>query len=128
MLEEPTLTTNNTTIKLARNATFKTEGVIYVFQCMSCDKENVYTGKTAQQFSERNNGHRSKFNMDQYDKSALATHSYQSHGLLCKLKDFRCAVFKKTSFINLDREEYKLCEKLRTNTMGLNRCKIVKQY
>ena len=98
--------------------------MIYIQICQKCESENVYVGQTSLKFSERNNGHRTKFNMNHYEESALAFHSYLEHGLNVKLNDFKCGIVKKCNFMDLDREEFKLAERLRCNTLGLNRCNI----
>ena len=126
MLDQPKLDVNGVSLRLAKNVTCKSSDVIYVHKCGSCTSENVYVGQTSQKFADRNSGHRGKFNDIHYEESALSNHSYLSHGLGVTLKDFKCAIYKKCGFMNLHREEFKLCEKLRCKTLGLNRCKISK--
>ena len=87
--------------------------------------ENLYVGQTLQAFHKRNNGHRNCFNADDFEKSALSTHAMLDHDFNINFDNYKCAILKKTSHLNLDREEYKFTEKLRTNVLGLNRCKIV---
>ena len=124
MLDGTELIVNGETVKLARNVTCKTSDVIYAQICQGCDSENVYIGQTSQKFSDRNTGHRNKFNFENYEESALSYHSFLDHGLNADLSNFKCAIVKKCGFLNLDREEYKLVERLRCKSLGLNRCKI----
>ncbi len=76
MLDQPTLDINGISLRLAQNVSCRSSDVIYVHKCGSCTSENVYVGQTSQKFSDRNNGHRSKFNAIQYEDSALSNHSY----------------------------------------------------
>ena len=64
--------------------------------------------------------------MDNYEESALSFHSYLEHGLNVDLNNFKCGIVRKCGFLDLDREEFKLVDRLRCNTLGLNRCKISK--
>ena len=76
------------------------------------------------------NGHRDAFSEDPaiYEKSGAAQHAYLDHPELDTpptLRDFRLFVAKHLSSPRgLDREEYKTIEKHRTNTKGLNRCRV----
>ena len=117
---------NGQDVKLANNVSCKSSDVIYIHICQGCETENVYVGQTSQKFADRNNGHRSKSNVDHYEESALANHSYLEHGLNVKLNNFKCGIVRKSNFLELDREEFKLVEKLRCKNLGLNRCKIAK--
>ena len=125
MIDTDTITVNGHTEKLPKNVDCKSKGVIYVQTCSACDQHNSYVGQTRQEFRERNNGHRVKFNMLKHEDSALAHHSYQDHGLGVKMKDFVCAIVKKCKIRQLDREEFKFIERFKTLTKGLNRCKII---
>ena len=98
---------------------------MFSYLCSVCDQHNSYVGQTRQEFRERNNGHRSKFNMDKHEDSALAHHSYQDHGLHVKMKSFECAIVKKCSVRQLDREEFQFMDRFQTLTKGLNRCKVI---
>ena len=116
----------NNVLKLPKNVSCKTNDVVYIHLCNVCNNnENCYGGQTSNQFSVRNNGHRCKFNYENYELSALSNHSFIDHNLDIGLKDFSCAIIKKCNFLNLDREEFKLIEKLRLKTLGLNRCKVM---
>jgi hypothetical protein len=124
MLNVSELEINDVKLKLPKNVSCKTNNVIYIHLCNVCNSENCYGGQTSNQFSVRNNGHRCKFNLESYELSALSNHSFIDHNLDIGLKDFSCAIIKKCNFLNLDREEFKLIEKLRLKTLGLNRCKV----
>ena len=129
MMDTDMVTVNGYTHKLPKNVDCKTKNVIYLQSCgdLDCAEEgmNSYTGQTRQEFRERNNGHRSKFNVSKHEDSALAHHSYMDHGLGVKLQNFKCAIVKKCKIRQLDREEFKFIEKFQTLTKGLNRCKII---
>ena len=130
MMDTESVSVNGYTHKLPKNVDCKSKNVIYLqscsdHQCME-EEHNSYTGQTRQEFRERNNGHRSKFNINKHEDSALAHHSYMDHGLGVKLKDFKCAIVKKCKVRQLDREEFKFIERFQTLTKGLNRCKIIK--
>ena len=126
MLNMSEIEINNVKVKLPKNVSCKTKNVVYIHLCNCCNSENCYGGQTSNKFAERNNGHRGKFNLENYELSALSNHSYIDHNLNIGLKDFSCAIVKKCNFMNLDREEFKLVENLRLQTLGLNRCKITK--
>ena len=70
-------------------------------------------------------GHRDKFNMGKYKKSALSMHAYDTHGGDLTLEDFRVAVLKKVPPRRLNREEFILIDKFDTLTKGLNRYQVV---
>ena len=114
---------------MPQNVSCKSTNIIYGDICNQCTTENIYVGQASQSLHLRNNGHRRCFNADDFKQSALATHAVLDHGLESglNLSDFNCAILKKTHFLNLDREEFKFCEKLRVKVLGLNRCKIVKE-
>ena len=124
MIDQDALSINDEVVKLAKNVWCKSSDVIYLQICEKCESENSYVGQTSQKFSDRNSGHRSKFNLEHYEDSALSYHSYLEHGLNVNLNNFKCGIVKKCNFMELDREEFKLVERLRCKTLGLNRCRI----
>ena len=126
MLTVSEIEINGIILKLPTNVCCKSKNVIYIHICKICNSENCYGGQTCNKFSDRNSGHRSNFDFVNFEKSALSHHSYLDHGLNASLKDFNCAIIKKCGHLSLDREEFKLVERLRLNTLGLNRCKIVR--
>ena len=109
----------------------KTKNVVYCAQCKICSelnlpsKEDTYFGQTAQECHNRFNGHRPCFNEEDHEHSALSTHSKLCHNLSTNLNDFRVMIVSQVSPMNLDREEHKFIEQFKTNTRGINRCKVV---
>ena len=91
---------------------------------------NTYEGQTRQELRKRMNGHRDAFDNDPeiFEKSGAAQHAYLDHPELetpPQLKDFKLGVVKQVpSPMLLDREEFKPIERHRTNTKGLNRCRV----
>tara|TARA_Y100000296_G_scaffold59201_1_gene68282 strand:- start:211 stop:429 length:219 start_codon:yes stop_codon:yes gene_type:complete len=69
-------------------------------------------------------GHREKFNIRKYKKSALSMHAYDIHGGDLSLKDFSIAVMKKVPPRRLNREEYIFIDRFDTQTKGLNRYQV----
>ena len=75
------------------------------------------------------NGYWDCFEVDpeHYEKSAAAIHAYTAHEPPLNLSDFKCTILEQCSHsVKLNREEFKCIEKYRTNTKGLNRCKVTK--
>ena len=110
MNRNETATTNGTSVKLAQNVNCKTENVIYFAQYKKCNKENSYVGKTTQEFHHRFTGHRSKFTKDAFQKSALSMHSFEEHGLEHSIDSIEFSILKRTSALNLHREEFRYIE------------------
>jgi len=111
----------------------KTRNCIYCAQCTICnqivltlhaDKEDTYFGQTLQKMHLRINGHRSKFNELDYEKSALALHAYEHHPDQFNIEIFKFAVIKSCHPLRLNREEFRFIEKFNTNCSGINRCKV----
>ena len=75
-------------MKLAKNVSCKSSDVIYIQLCEHCTSGNAYVGQTAKKFSDRISGHRSRFNVEHYEESALSYHSYLEHGQNVNLNDF----------------------------------------
>ena len=67
----------NFTIKPGRSLNCKSDCVIYCAICKLC--VDFYMGKTTSPEHIRMNGHRDKFHLDKFDKSALAMHIYTDH-------------------------------------------------
>ena len=70
-------------------------------------------------------GHRDKFNMGKYKKSALSMHAYDTHVGDLTLEDFSVAVLKKVPPRRLNGEEFIFIVKFDTLTKGLNRYQVV---
>ncbi len=123
---------NGKQLSVPRNFNCKTRHVIYVAQCNICnqtivvpheDQEDTYFGQTLQKMHQRINGHRSSFNEDDYEKSALSLHAYKCHPDSFSLDIFKFAVVKSCHPLRLNREEFKCIEKYNTNFSSINRCK-----
>ena len=70
-------------------------------------------------------GHREKFNIKKYRKSALSMHAYDVHNGDLTLEDFKLAVMKKVTPRRLNREEHMLIDKFDNLATGLNRYQVV---
>ena len=86
--------------------------------------DNGYFGRTLQKFNNRGTGHRSCFNADGFDKSALSMHAMEVHGMACNMDNFKFTIVKIVHPLNLHREEFLHIERARTVTMGMNRMKV----
>ena len=92
-------------VKLDFRCICTTDNVIYLFICKLCPHNNsFYVGQTINPCRARANGHRAKFNVDDYQKSALSYHIHKDHPehVQYKLKNFSSGVIKSTSPMNLD--------------------------
>ena len=103
----------------------KTKKCIYLCICKKCIENNAYFGQTVQEQHNRMSGHRDKFNMGKYKKSALSMHAYDTHGGDLTLEDFSVAVLKKVPPRRLNREEFIFIDKFDILTKGLNRYHVV---
>ena len=76
----------------------------------------------------RMNGHRDKFNMDKFDKSALSMHIYTDHpdNTEHDLLNFNVAILEATNAINLNRRESFYIWSTEADIRHLNRYKLVK--
>ena len=70
-------------------------------------------------------GHREKFTIGKYKKSALSMHAYDTHGGDLALTDFSIAVVKKVPPRRLNKEEFIYIDQFDTLTKGLNRYQVV---
>ena len=101
--------------------------MIYYARCDLCEEEeedDSYFGRTLQKFNNRGSGHRSCFNAEDFEKSALSMHAREKHDMNCNMDNFSFAIVKKVHPLNLHREEFLHIEKARTVTLGLNRMKV----
>ena len=120
---------NEQLLKVPMNHNCKSSNIIYSAQCTICDTavanvENTYFGQTIQKLHQRVNGHRSKFNANDYETSALSVHAHEHHPDNFSINNFKFAVVKSCNPMRLNREEFKCIEKFRTNCLGINRCKV----
>ena len=76
----------------------------------------------------RNNGHRDKFSLNKYDKSALSMHIHEKHieHFGDKLNNFKFGVVKHINADKLDRVEDYYIYITQADTTGLNRYKVSK--
>ena len=88
---------------------------------MLCGPNEVYFGRTTQECHNRTSGHRNSFNEEKWENSALSMHAREVHKMQFSLDIFNISIVKKVSPQQLRREEFKLIDKVRTATLGLNR-------
>ena len=125
---------NDQKLKVPSRFDCKTRNCIYIAQCKLCKNieedsyhvifEDTYFGQTMQKFHQRVNGHRSCFNYEDRNKSALSIHAFEHHGYSFSLDNYKFAILKECNPRSLNREEFRFIEKYRTNCLGLNRCKV----
>ena len=95
-------------VKLDFRYNCQSDNLIYIFVCKLCPKnDNFYVGQTTNSCRGRNNGHRGKFNVDGYKKSALSFHIFEDHPdhVAFELRNFSLGIIVSTSPQNLDRLE-----------------------
>ena len=114
---------NNKKIIIPNYLNCKTQNAIYLWTCKLCENENNYFGRTIQECHKRTNGHRVCFHNGDFQKSALSMHSQELHPDNSNLENFEIAVIKRVNVRNIKREEFRVIDKFRTNTLGLNRYK-----
>ena len=123
---------NGLQIGLKCNSNCKSKHIIYIAQCQLCahdqkgTKGDTYFGQTVSPLHIRVNGHRSKFNPELFEKSALSIHCRESHYDLFDIDIFKFGVVKQVKPTELDREEERFIDKFKTNIFGLNRIKVVR--
>ena len=118
-----TVSINNMIVKPSKTLNCKSKNVIYLWQCQICQEENGYFGRTVQETHNRTNVHRGCFTEGKWEDSALAMHSHNVHRESMALSNFRITLVKKCSPQLIRREEFKMIDKYRTRTMGINRYK-----
>ena len=105
----------------------KTDNVIYVAVCKHCSAENnFYFGQTTTQANIRMNGHRQKFNVNLYDKSALSYHIYAEHLEFFgeKLNNYDIGIVRSVRPLDLDRVEDFYIHNTRADVVSINRYKV----
>ena len=125
MLASNTAKINGRILPIRKNVNCKTKNVIYLCICKKCSTNNAYFGQTVQKQHDRMSGHREKFCMEKYKKSALSWHAYDTHEGDLALTDYDIAVIKKVPPRKLNREEFMFIDKFDTQTKGLNRYQVV---
>ena len=104
----------------------KSSSIIYVAICKVCS--DFYFGQTMTEEHIRMNGHRDKFNIEKFDKSALSMHIYTDHpdNTEHDLLNFNVAILESTNAINLNRRESFYIWSTEGDIRHLNRYKLVK--
>ena len=117
---------NGKSIDLPKHLNCKSRNTIYCWTCQLCkeDIEKDYIGRSVQKSHKRTNGHRTCFNTEKYEKSALSMHAKEMHLSNISLEHFRIGLVKQVPSRNIKREEFRYIDKFRTNTLGLNRYKV----
>ena len=115
---------NNSRIKLPKTLNWKFRNVIYLWQCILCEEEDSYFGRTVQKSHKRSNTHRGCFrNPINWEDSALSLHASKVHGENVNLNNFRISLVKQCSPQRIRREEFKYIDRYKTRTFGINRYK-----
>ena len=118
------VTVNNSVIRLPKTLNCKSRNIIYLWQCMLCDVEDSYFGRTIQKVHKRTNTHRGCFrDPTKWEDSALSVHASMAHGENVELNNFKISLIKKCSPQRIRREEFRYIDKHRTRTFGINRYK-----
>ena len=125
MVTTNSVVVNNRELLIPQNLNCKSKEVIYLCICNECENNNAYFGQTIQKQHNRMSGHREKFNINKYEKSALSMHAYDTHEGDITLADFSIAVLKKVPPRRLKRQEYMFIDKFDTQTKGLNRYQVI---
>ena len=118
-----TATVNGLQVKAAKSLNCKSRNVIYLWQCLICENDDSYFGRTIQKSHERTNTHRRCFSEEKWEDSALSMHSHHKHEEQFNLENFKITLVKKCSPQRIRREEFKCIDKYRTKTRGINRYK-----
>ena len=121
-ISKPTVTVNKKSISIPKSLNCKSRNVIYMWLCNLCSE--AYFGRTTQECHDRSTGHRGCFTDEKWEKSALSMHAKDMHKNCFSLNNYSIALIKKVSPQNLRREEFRLIDKYRTVSLGLNRYKV----
>ena len=118
------VTVNNSRIPIPKTLNCKSRNVIYLWQCILCENEDSYFGRTVQKSHKRTNTHRGCFrNPTNWEDSALSLHASNVHGDNINLNNFRISLIKQCSPQRIRREEFKYIDRYKTRTFGINRYK-----
>ena len=121
-ISKPTVTVNKKSISIPKSLNCKSRNVIYMWLCNLCSE--AYFGRTTQECHDRSTGHRGCFTDEKWKKSALSMHAKDMHKNYFSLNNYSIALIKKVSPQNLRREEFRLIDKYRMVSLGLNRYKV----
>ena len=112
------------TVQKQKNLNYKSRNVLYLWQCQLCIEDDSYIGRTIQKSHERTNTHRSCFTDEsKWESSALSMHAKSVHPNYFDLSYFEITLLKKIWPQRIRREEFKLIDKFKTRTLGINRQK-----
>ena len=118
----------NFTLKPSKSLNCKSDCVIYCAICKLC--RDFYFGKTMNADHVRMNGHRDKFHIDKYDKSALAMHIFVDHPDAIGdspaegLANYEVILVESTNAVNLRRREDYYIWITQADIRHLNRYKV----
>ena len=126
----PLVNTSNTTkvnnihIPTPKTLNCKSRNILYLWQCQLCNEDDSYIGRTIQESHKRTNTHRGCFaDGNKWEGSALSMHAKEKHGENVSLNNFKISLVKKCSPQRIRREEFKLIDRYKTRTRGMNRYK-----
>ena len=120
----------NFVIKPLRSANCKTSNIIYAGICKLC--QDFYFGKSMNKEHIRMNGHRDKFTVDKFDKSALAMHIFTDHpdhvgnSTHDGLFNYNIAILDSVNATNLSRRESFYIWSTEADLRHLNRYKVLR--
>ena len=87
----------NIQIKPSKTLNCKSRNVIYLWQCLLCDQDDSYFGRTIQKSHERTNIHRRCFTEEtKWEDPALSIHDKNVHPNHMDLSSFRITLVKIT--------------------------------
>ena len=117
---------NEVVVNLDSICDCSSENIVYLYVCKLCPNNmNFYVGQSINSCRKRANGHRGRFNMRDYTKSALSVHMYKDHPQYFdnRLQSYDLGILKLSNPNNLDRcEDYYL--ELTKADLSLNRYKV----
>ena len=70
-----TITINDMRVRKQKNLNCKSRNILYLWQCLLCEEEDSYIGRTIQKSYERTSTHRGCFTGEKWESSALSMHS-----------------------------------------------------
>ena len=117
------VTLENRTYNLYQDGSCKTEDIVYVYICKSCD--DFYIGRTMTPLNIRTNGHRIHFTDGTPEKSALSKHFLVDHPekLRFHTDNYRVGILAHSNPLSLDRIENRFVLETDADTKHLNRYK-----
>ena len=117
---------NQCVVSLDYKCNCLSDNIVYLFICKLCPKKrSFYVGQSTNTCRKRTSGHRAKFSLSYYTKSALSVHMFKDHPQCFdnKLQNYDLGVIKSTSPLDLDRCEDYYLEYTKAH-LSLNRYKV----